>query len=278
MGGCFLSTLIYELYRLLGITKINTTAYHPQSDGMVERLNRTLIAMLSKTAREDPRTWDLRLPYVLFAYRTSPHESTQATPFKLMFGREALLPTDELLVPPGQCRELFVGTYIDELMERMSDAWRLARENIAKAQARQKKNFDKRAREPQFEVGDRVMLHMPATKTGPLRKFALPNQGPYQITRKTDNNVFVVPENNPHAKERCVAWEQIRKCPKLSTNPAKEVVEEAETEEIVSGDHVEEPTTGSQRWVDRLRPRNRKMSATRTSSQRRGRCNIGQVT
>ena len=42
-GGCFLSHLISELYRLLGIKKINTTAYHPQTDGMVERLNRTFL-------------------------------------------------------------------------------------------------------------------------------------------------------------------------------------------------------------------------------------------
>ena len=109
-GGCFLSNLIAELYRLLSITKVNTTAYHPQSDGMVERMNRMLIDMLSKMAHQDPRTWDLYLLYALFAYRTSPHSSIHQTPFKLLYGREAVLPSDELLFPPKEREDIFAGT------------------------------------------------------------------------------------------------------------------------------------------------------------------------
>ena len=75
-GSNFFSKLMYELYRLLGVRKVNSSAYHPRTDGMVERFNRTLLDMLAKTARQDPRNWDKRLPQVLFAYRTSPHEST----------------------------------------------------------------------------------------------------------------------------------------------------------------------------------------------------------
>ena len=42
-----------ELYKLLGIQKVNTTAYHPQTDGLVERFNRTLTDMLAKSAKEN---------------------------------------------------------------------------------------------------------------------------------------------------------------------------------------------------------------------------------
>ena len=86
---------------------------------MVERMNRTLIEMLSKAAHKDPKTWDLYLPYVLFAYRTSPHDSTQMTPFKLMYGREAILPTPELLLPPKEHNETFLGTYVEEVTDKM---------------------------------------------------------------------------------------------------------------------------------------------------------------
>ena len=48
-GAAFLSGLMQELYRLLGVHKVNTTAYHPQTDGLVERFHRTLVQMLSKT-------------------------------------------------------------------------------------------------------------------------------------------------------------------------------------------------------------------------------------
>ena len=53
-GGCLLSQLMYEVYQLLGVEKLNTTAYHPQTDDLVERMNRTLVKMLSKVARDDP--------------------------------------------------------------------------------------------------------------------------------------------------------------------------------------------------------------------------------
>lgn len=125
-GGCFLSKLIFEFYRLLGITKSNTTAYHPKTDGMVERFNRTLTDMLAKTAHDDPRNWDKRVPFVLFAYRTSPHESTGQTPFKLLYGHEALLPTAELLTPPTEMSDIFCGTYVEEVTTRFSEAWSLA--------------------------------------------------------------------------------------------------------------------------------------------------------
>jgi hypothetical protein len=47
--------------RLLGIEKTRTTPYRPQSDGQTERMNRSLLEMLAKAAREDPRNWDVKL-------------------------------------------------------------------------------------------------------------------------------------------------------------------------------------------------------------------------
>ena len=68
-GRSFLCALMKEVEMLLGFHKVNTSAYHPQTDGLVERYNRTLTSMLSKTVQEGGRDWDKRLPYVLFAYR-----------------------------------------------------------------------------------------------------------------------------------------------------------------------------------------------------------------
>jgi len=63
-GLAFTSQLSKEVCDLMGIKKINTTAYHPQT----ERFNRTLTDMLAKTVEKGGRNWDTRLPYVLFAY------------------------------------------------------------------------------------------------------------------------------------------------------------------------------------------------------------------
>jgi len=60
--------MLAEVCVLMGIKKVNTTAYHPQTDRLVERFNRTLLDMLSKSVEPCGQDWDTRLPYVLFAY------------------------------------------------------------------------------------------------------------------------------------------------------------------------------------------------------------------
>ena len=68
-GRSFLSSLMAEVRKVLGIHQVNTTAYHTQTDGLVERFNRTLISMLAKTVERGGKNWDEHLPFVLFAYR-----------------------------------------------------------------------------------------------------------------------------------------------------------------------------------------------------------------
>ena len=80
-GRNFESTLLKEVCKLLGIVKTRTTPYHPQSDSLVERFNRTLLNLSSLAASENEQEWDLHLPMVMLAYRTSVQESTGCTPF-----------------------------------------------------------------------------------------------------------------------------------------------------------------------------------------------------
>ena len=70
-GAAFLSTLMWEVCQLMDIHQVNTTAYHPQTDGLVERFNRTLTEMLAKKVERNGQDWDTHLPFVLFAYRAS---------------------------------------------------------------------------------------------------------------------------------------------------------------------------------------------------------------
>ena len=67
---------------------------HPESDGMVERFNRTLPMMLAMFAGKNRDDWDDLLPAVMMAYRSSVHESTGFSPYRLMFGEECTLPMD----------------------------------------------------------------------------------------------------------------------------------------------------------------------------------------
>lgn len=64
-----------------------TSAYHPQSNGLIERMNQTLQNTLLKIVRDNQSNWDDLLDPALFAIRTSRQKSTKFTPFQMMFGR-----------------------------------------------------------------------------------------------------------------------------------------------------------------------------------------------
>lgn len=119
-----------EVYRLMGVKKVNTTAYYPQTDGLVERFNQTLTDMLAKTVEAHGANWDECLPYVLFAYRTSLHESTLESPFSLLYGRDAQLPIEEVMCPVPTRHPIDVSDYKTELYSSMAEAWEIWPETV----------------------------------------------------------------------------------------------------------------------------------------------------
>ena len=97
-GRNFEAELFQQMGKHLGADKTRTTAFHPQSDGMIERLNRTMEDLLAKTVSDNQKDWDECLPFVMMAYRSSTHESTGFSPTELMMGREVSLPIDLIVV------------------------------------------------------------------------------------------------------------------------------------------------------------------------------------
>ena len=94
-GSNFTSKLLSEVYNLLHIRLIRTSPYHPQTDGLMERFNQTLKAILRKTAVQG-KDWDKLLPYLLFSYREVPQASTGFSPFELLYGRSVRGPMNVL--------------------------------------------------------------------------------------------------------------------------------------------------------------------------------------
>ena len=86
-GREFENKVMQELCLLCGAHNTRTTPYHPESDGLVERFNRTWLMMLAMFAGENKDDWDDLLPAVMMAYRSSVHESMGFSPYRLMFWR-----------------------------------------------------------------------------------------------------------------------------------------------------------------------------------------------
>lgn len=93
-GSNFMSNLFSEVCKLLKIDNIHTTAYHPEANGVVERHHHTLMDYLSHFVNKEQNGWDEWLDFALMAYRTTPHTVTGYSPYYLIHGREANLPTE----------------------------------------------------------------------------------------------------------------------------------------------------------------------------------------
>ena len=182
-GRNFESAIIKELCALLGVKKSRTTPYHPQSDGLVERLNRTLLDLLAKHVEERQRDWDEWISTVLFAYRTAKHASTGESPFKLMFGRESRTPLDVMLgkdEPPSLTTE-----YVSTLKEAQLKMCEKVEECLVQAQSRQQDGYNAlKIISRDYQPRDLVWLYTPVQKQGTTRKLGKPWKGPYRVIRK----------------------------------------------------------------------------------------------
>ena len=117
-GWQFESQLLSEVCKSLHVNKTQTTPYHPQSDGLVERFNRMTLSMLATCAKDNPLDWETHTRKVCVAYNTGIQASTGYTPFCLMFGRQARIPADVMFGTPPSTSES-VHKYVTTLQKQM---------------------------------------------------------------------------------------------------------------------------------------------------------------
>ena len=173
-----------EVCSLFGTKQVQTTAYHPQANGATERFNQTLANSLSHYVQESQKDWDQWIPYVVFAYNTTPHTSTGETPFFLTYGMDPEIPMEDILVPRK------VSYYLDDHYEeevhlRLKLAHQEAQIQLEKSFQQMKTAHDKGTKSPTFQNGDTVYLKVGKVKLGIGRKLAPKWNGPYIITRQT---------------------------------------------------------------------------------------------
>ena len=158
-GTNFESELFTNLLKEPEIDKTRTTAFHPQSNSVLERMNRTLLNMLAKCIDEDQTNWSVKLPYVLMAYRSSVHESTGFTPHCLVFGRENFLPLDLMYRPPPSTTRIDVNYWVSQNEEAFRQAYELVRRNATTQQRRRNNLYNKRVHGGTYKEGEHILLH-----------------------------------------------------------------------------------------------------------------------
>jgi len=161
------------------IQQIQTTSYHPQTNGALERSHATLADYLRHYITTDQHNWDTWIPFGIFSYNTSVHSTTKYSPFELVYGHLPSLPT---ALKTTEFRYTY-ETFLDDLKLKLSKSHEIARNNIIanKEKAKERYNIGKTPRT--FKIGDNVYLTCEATKLNRSKKLSPKYEGPYEIIK-----------------------------------------------------------------------------------------------
>ncbi|KAH9646382.1 hypothetical protein KPL70_024860 [Citrus sinensis] len=178
----FLSSFWKKLFELSGTTLKHSTAYHPQTDGQSEVVNRGLEQYLRVFTQAKPTLWFDYLGWAEFSYNTSFHTSIQMSPFKALYGREPP-------VIPAYTGSSTSIQALDELLLERDALLTALKTNLRAAQHRMQQKANAHRRELELQVGDQVLV-----KLQPYRQISVANRlsnklakryyGPFRVTER----------------------------------------------------------------------------------------------
>ena len=158
-GKAFTGHIITHLCDLYGVQKLRNSPYHAQTNGQVERMNRTIIRMISKLEEDKKACWSEHLPELLFAYNTTCSTVTGYSPYYLLFGRRSRIPVDYLFPTlrdsPHQTK---MEVSVVAMEKRLKEAFAVARCLTSEEAAKQCCYYDCKAGAVALQPGDVVMV------------------------------------------------------------------------------------------------------------------------
>ncbi|GFV53045.1 retrovirus-related Pol polyprotein from transposon 412 [Trichonephila clavipes] len=188
-GAVFRSRLVSSLVDLCNIDHRFTTAYHPQTNGLTERFNKTLADMLSMYVDVEQKNWDEILPFVTFAYNTAKQETTGFTPFYLLHGHEAETTLDTML---PFCPNDFDDNNITKIAARAEESRQLARVHTLRAQDKDRRRYDSKHQMVSYAPGDLVWVYTPVLRRLSAVTYAVQDFDPASRKRKLREVVHVL--------------------------------------------------------------------------------------
>ena len=206
-GTNFTSKLLTDVYRLATTRETYThNTLHPQTDGLVERFNHTLKAMLRKTTNKEGKDWDRMIPYLLFAYREVPQASTGFSPFELLYGRQVRGPLD-IIKETWEASHKSSESVVLGIQERLTKLRELVEENLKEAQKNQKTWYDRHTRHREFQPGEQVLVLLPTSTQKLLAEW----QGPYTVTRRIGEACYEIQMTDRRKQKRVFHVNMLRK-------------------------------------------------------------------
>jgi len=169
-GTNFQDNLIRRLFKAFKIEKLNSSVYHTEGNGLVERQNRTLKSMLACNVHNNHSNWDFILQAVAFAYNTLIHSTTGYSTYEIIYGKKPInLASVKFNVTSNQ---IYTDSYLNKLEMNRSKLLDEIRKQILNKQKSQKKLYDKHVNDRKiFKINDLVMIVNTNTKTGETKKF-----------------------------------------------------------------------------------------------------------
>ena len=210
-GRQFEAQILAEVCRLLKIKKTQTTPYHPQSDGLVERFNRTLLSMLSTMVGGHHDTWEDHVRSVCMAYNTSLQPTTGYSPFFLMFGRKARLPI-ELAYGTSETATHSPNEYAAALQKSLGSAFEQVRKNFKLRLCRQKDFYDRKVHGQHYRRDALVWLHSSVVPKGQSRKLHHPWTGPYRVVKQLSDVTYRIQHTLGRKNRLVVHFDRLKPC------------------------------------------------------------------
>ena len=180
------SQLVTDLCELMGMWKIWTSPYHPQTNGQCERFNSTLINMLGMWPKERKSEWKNHMGTLVHVYNCTQNSAMEFSPYYLMYGRQPHLPVNVTLgLAPHTIMEPSTSKFVQKMRECAKWAQRKAEAFQAEEDQQHKRKYNKRGKAAALEVGDMVLVRVTTFK------------GCHKIQDRWENREYVV-EKQPY--------------------------------------------------------------------------------